>query len=184
MHQAAAWLSRRWNWSGKSMRGVCREGPRFCVLLNNSLIESVFSLFFEKFSLLICLGNLAKSHCSGVVSSYDISSGSLKIAEFPVKFPVSREFAWRRVRSALRRQGGSLVRTRTFRFVIREAFRSTNAQHYIARAKAACFGLAENQPLERPLSGHKRSFAGKRCYAADWVGQQFTSGECLAGRRH
>jgi hypothetical protein len=27
-----------------------------------------------------------------------------KKANFPVKFPVSREFAWRRVRSALRRQ--------------------------------------------------------------------------------
>ena len=27
-----------------------------------------------------------------------------KIASFPVKFPVSREFAWRQVRSALRRQ--------------------------------------------------------------------------------
>jgi hypothetical protein len=33
--------------------------------------------------------------------------GSLKNAKFPVKFPVSREFAWRRVRSALRRQPGS-----------------------------------------------------------------------------
>ena len=30
-----------------------------------------------------------------------------KIAIFPVKFPVSREFAWRPVRSALRRQPGS-----------------------------------------------------------------------------
>jgi hypothetical protein len=33
--------------------------------------------------------------------------GSLKNAKFPVKFPVSREFAWRRVRSALRRQPAS-----------------------------------------------------------------------------
>ena len=31
------------------------------------------------------------------------------ITNFPVKFPVSREFAWRRVRSALRRQPGSLT---------------------------------------------------------------------------
>jgi heme-degrading monooxygenase HmoA len=29
------------------------------------------------------------------------------MAKFPVKFPVSREFLWRRVRSALRRQPGS-----------------------------------------------------------------------------
>src|SRR5258707_7098578 len=32
---------------------------------------------------------------------------SPKIAIFPVKFPVSREFVWRPVRSALRRQPGS-----------------------------------------------------------------------------
>ena len=32
-----------------------------------------------------------------------------KIANSPVKFPVSREFAWRRVRSALLRQPGSPV---------------------------------------------------------------------------
>ena len=32
-----------------------------------------------------------------------------EIAEFPVKFPVSREFAWRPVRSALRRQPTSLA---------------------------------------------------------------------------
>src|SRR3954469_12357094 len=41
---------------------------------------------------------------------------SLKIALFPVKFPVCREFTRRQVRSALRRQGGSLVRTATFPF--------------------------------------------------------------------
>jgi hypothetical protein len=29
-----------------------------------------------------------------------------EIAEFPVKFPVSREFAWRQARSTLRRQPG------------------------------------------------------------------------------
>jgi hypothetical protein len=74
------------------------------ILLNNSLIQLTSSLFFEKFSLLICLGNCAKSHCSAVVSSYEIGSLSLKIVKFPVKFPVSREFAWRQVRSALRRQ--------------------------------------------------------------------------------
>jgi hypothetical protein len=35
-------------------------------------------------------------------------AGTPKIANFPVKFPVSREFPRRRVRSALRRQPGSL----------------------------------------------------------------------------
>ena len=33
-----------------------------------------------------------------------------KFAKFPVKFPVSREFPWRQVRSALRRQPGSPAR--------------------------------------------------------------------------
>ena len=77
------------------------------MLLNNSLIQLISSLFLENLSLLICLGNCARSHCSAAVSSHEIGSGSLKIAKFPVKFPVSREFAWRRVRSALRRQPAS-----------------------------------------------------------------------------
>ena len=40
------------------------------------------------------------------VSRSGIGAGSPEIAKFPVKFPVSREFAWRRVRSSLRRQPG------------------------------------------------------------------------------
>jgi hypothetical protein len=88
---------------------VLRHKARYDLgtLLNNSLIQLISSLFFEKFSLLICLGNCAQSHCSAVVSSYEIGSRGLKTTKFPVKFPVSREFAWRLVRSALRRQPGS-----------------------------------------------------------------------------
>ena len=41
-----------------------------------------------------------------------------RIARFPVKFPVCREFARRQVRSALRRQCGSRVRTTTFLLMI------------------------------------------------------------------
>ncbi|SIO47530.1 hypothetical protein SAMN05443247_05916 [Bradyrhizobium erythrophlei] len=70
----------------------------------NSLLFAKKSLYFEIFSLLICVGNCAKSGCGAAVSCYGIGPGSLEIAIFPVKFPVSREFAWRRVRSALRRQ--------------------------------------------------------------------------------
>ena len=55
------------------------------------------------------LRELRKKSCSAAVSSHEIGSGSLKIAKFPVKFPVSREFAWRRVRSPLRRQPGILA---------------------------------------------------------------------------
>jgi hypothetical protein len=59
--------------------------------------------------LLICVGNCAKSDCGAAVSCYEIGLGSPEIAKFPVKFPDSREFAWRRVRSALGRQPGILV---------------------------------------------------------------------------
>jgi hypothetical protein len=45
--------------------------------------------------------------CSAAVSCSEIWTWSPKIAKFPVKFPDSREFAWRRVRSALRRQPAS-----------------------------------------------------------------------------
>src|ERR1700694_4761145 len=73
----------------------------------NSLIPANNYLLFEIFSLLICVGNCAKSRCGTAVSCYEIVSWGLEIAEFPVKFPVSREFAWRRVRSPLRRQPAS-----------------------------------------------------------------------------
>jgi hypothetical protein len=62
----------------------------------NSLIPAKNSLFLEIFSLLICVGNCAKSDCGAVVSCYEIRLGSPEIEKFPVKFPVSREFAWRR----------------------------------------------------------------------------------------
>jgi hypothetical protein len=78
-----------------------------CAWPEHSLIQLIFSLFLEEFSLLICLGNCAKSLCSAGVSSHQIGFSNLKIAKFPVKFPVSREFAWRRVRTALRRQPAS-----------------------------------------------------------------------------
>jgi hypothetical protein len=58
------------------------------------------SLLFEIFSLLIFAGNSPRSGCSTAASCCEIASQSPK----NVKFPVSREFAWRRVRSALRRQ--------------------------------------------------------------------------------
>jgi hypothetical protein len=74
----------------------------------NSLILKKSPLFPEIFSLLICVGNSVKNRCSAAVSLSGLGSQSLKIAKFPVKFPVSRELARRRVRSALRRQPGIL----------------------------------------------------------------------------
>jgi hypothetical protein len=78
----------------------------FSVTLN-SLITAKNSLFVEIFSLLICVGNCAKSDCGAAVFCSKTFSRCLKIAKFPVKFPDSREIAWRRARSALRRQPAS-----------------------------------------------------------------------------
>jgi hypothetical protein len=53
------------------------------------------------------LREFVKSRCSTAAFRYEIGSQSSRIAKFPAKFPVSRESAWRRVRSALRCQPGS-----------------------------------------------------------------------------
>jgi hypothetical protein len=70
----------------------------------NSLLLNKNSLFREIFSLLICVGNCTRSYCSTAGFCYGIEPLSVKIAKFPVKVPVRREFGWRRARSALRRQ--------------------------------------------------------------------------------
>src|SRR5258705_10324740 len=92
----------------------------------NSLLPAKNSLFFKIFSLLICVGNFTRSRCGAAVSCYEIGPGSLEIAKFPVKFPVSREFAWRPARSALRRQPGSAA-PRDFTFS-----NATNARQWRA----------------------------------------------------
>src|SRR5271163_1339274 len=50
-----------------------------------------------------------KSHCSSAIFLFEIGLQRPEFTVFPVKFPVSREFAWRRVRSALRRQPASFL---------------------------------------------------------------------------
>src|SRR5258707_991613 len=86
-------------------------GPPLKWTLTKPRLNSLFlrnnSLILKIFSLLICVGNCARSRCRRAVSCYGIPPQTPKIAIFPVKFPVSREFAWRPVRSALRRQPGS-----------------------------------------------------------------------------
>ena len=56
-----------------------------------SLIPAKNSLFLEIFSLLVCVGNYARSDCGAAVSCNEIGLGSPEIAKFPVNFPVSRE---------------------------------------------------------------------------------------------
>jgi hypothetical protein len=86
---------------------------------------------------------------------------------FPVKFPVSREFAWRPVRSALRCQGGSPVRTRIFPFPILPM--RTISWGPVARANLpkmdgspgaseACPACVENRSLRPTAFGAKRPF--------------------------
>ena len=84
-----------------------RATPNLKFCRSNSLIPSKNSLFFEIFSLIIRLGNCARNRCSTAVSCIKLGSEGARIAKFPVKFPVSWESGWRRVRSALRRQPGS-----------------------------------------------------------------------------
>jgi hypothetical protein len=69
-----------------------------------SLLRLGNSLFMRIFSLLIFIGNSRRSSCSTAGSCYEADAWTSEIAKFPVKFPVSREFIRRRVRSALRRQ--------------------------------------------------------------------------------
>jgi hypothetical protein len=73
----------------------------------NSLFLVDNSLFLKIFSLLSSVGNCTRSRCGTATSCSKKAALGSKIAKFPVKFPVSREFAWRRVRTALRRQPGS-----------------------------------------------------------------------------
>jgi hypothetical protein len=49
------------------------------------------SLFLEIFSLLVCVGNYARTDCGAAVSCNKIGLGSPEIAKFAVLFPVSRE---------------------------------------------------------------------------------------------
>jgi hypothetical protein len=81
--------------------------PFICGERSSSLLLSFNSLFFKLFSLLIRIGNCWKNGCSAGVFAYAIGAEVPEIAKYPVKFPDNREFSWRLVRSALRRQPGS-----------------------------------------------------------------------------
>ena len=93
--------------SSTSYQVAQRTSIGMSTILGNTLLSRRNSLILEIFSLLICLGNCSGKCCSAAVSCSGIGWRSPEIANFPVKFPVSREFAWRRVRSALRRQPSS-----------------------------------------------------------------------------
>jgi hypothetical protein len=104
---------------GYACSAVVRKKEPQCVDHFDSLLRFRNSLFVRIVSLLVCVGNCRRSACSTEVSCSETDPHRPKTAKFPVKFPVTRETAWRQVRSALRRQGGSLVRTATFRLTER-----------------------------------------------------------------
>ena len=56
-----------------------------------TLISQFRSLLFAKSSLLILLGNFAKSDCGTVTFGWRTVAKTAEIAKFPVNFPVSRE---------------------------------------------------------------------------------------------
>jgi hypothetical protein len=94
-----------------SQAGASNHLPlRFRFAQLNSLFSLENSLLFKIFSLLIRVGNCPKSHCGTATFDSNRASRGPKIAKFPVKSLLyNREFPWRQVRSALRRQRGSLV---------------------------------------------------------------------------
>ena len=104
---------------GYACSAVVRKKEPQCVDHFDSLLRFRNSLFVRIVSLVVCVGNCRRSACSTEVSCSETDPHRPKTAKFPVKFPVTRETAWRQVRSALRRQGGSLVRTATFRLTER-----------------------------------------------------------------
>jgi hypothetical protein len=77
--------------------------------LTVSLIGASKSLFWGIFSLITCIGNSPKSRCGMGISCRPTALSGVEFPEFPEKFPVCREFGWRRVRSSLRRQPRSPV---------------------------------------------------------------------------
>jgi hypothetical protein len=85
----------------------------------NSLILLRNSQMFRIFSLISSLGNSARKHCSAAVTCREGGFRSPEIAKFPVKFPDTRQFVWRPVRSALHRQQG-IPRFREFLSLVAE----------------------------------------------------------------
>ena len=76
---------------------------------SGSQMLEMSSLLAEILSLLICVGSFVKSRCSAATFLGGSVPESPQIAKFPVKFRVSREFARRPMRSALRRQPARVV---------------------------------------------------------------------------
>jgi hypothetical protein len=105
-----SWLRGRELIAGLLVGGQTRGGAlsqislvvRFCSLIPCSWFFG--SLFSKIFSLISFAGNWVRNGCSTAVSCSETRSSGSEIGKIPDKFPVSRESAWRRVRSALRRQ--------------------------------------------------------------------------------
>ena len=175
------------------VRTVRKQACKKCTLtamrsptiLRNTLLSRRNSLILEIFSLLICLGNCSGKCCSAAVSCSGISCRSPEIAKFPVKFPVSREFAWRRVRSALPRQPASLATGDLTLSNLRNA-RQWRAFANCGRSLDAEFGQSRSEiadSLRRileifPFSGDRDRRRGSICTA--WPVSQCIQATLLA----
>jgi hypothetical protein len=72
---------------------VASAALKFPVPIRNfPILRNIFPVSFGR--------EFTKRHCSAAISCSKFGSDGPEVAKFPVKFPVSREFAWRRVRSA------------------------------------------------------------------------------------
>src|SRR5215203_3838087 len=100
---------------------------------------------FEIFSLLTSLGKCTTRPCGTATSCLETRPGAPKVQKFPVKFAVSRESAWSRVRSALRRQPGSagVGEFLTYRVSILNLTDEDNPIDEISRIEAQLEELAE-----------------------------------------
>jgi hypothetical protein len=96
-----------WRHAWRQDACLARAGPRLAEPQSGpggSLLRSRHTLFAKQNSLLVRAGNWAKRLRITAFSSSWSGLRAGKIVNYPVKFPVCREFAWRWVRSRLRRQ--------------------------------------------------------------------------------
>jgi hypothetical protein len=106
-----------------------------------------------------------------------------KTAIFPVKIPVCREFGRRQVRSVLRPQCGSPVRTMTFPFVITGRpvlkFGNPSAENYRKRS-ASCSSSTYKQ-IAQMESVHRLISKSEKAYQLKAASPQFA--ECAVMER-
>jgi hypothetical protein len=128
-------------------------------------------VFAKKNSLLDGAGNWSKRRRIAAFSGQGSGLQAARIADFPVKFPVCREFARRQVRSPLRRQPPSPA----FRHGLRPApHRSGNPGFSRTRVSLQAPGLRSSRLKSRKVSGH----IPKNSRFAETIGGDWCDHDC------